>query len=790
MAGPKPTDQYNPVATVAPETSTQNDTFSVHATPEDMGAQVGQAIQKAGATTQELGQQSSELGISLQRMATEAKVSDMYANNYAPAAANLRANFDQLNDVDKVDGYKKYIDNLKDLNQQSVSNVDSPYGKQILSQLINRHIAGEIDGGRREATQAAIQARAQGDSALIYSNNNSAAAVYNDPQQVNKLNDINHSILVKAAVDNGIDVNTPAGKAQLGEALRKSTGDMATSMISSALTRGDAEQANIIRRSYAPMLPGYQQLYVDGVLHTENMRQSATQGMRSMVAGQPLPEVVGYPASSARAMVANTASLSGVNPNEALTVLQIETAGGRVMGARGTLGQDKASAGKPMADQAKALCDNYNIAKNAATSALGRQAQPWEAYTVYQQGTGGGAALLKADPNSKAVDAVAPFYKSRQMALSAIQDNGGNASMSASQFLQHLQDTWTQKAKEAGCNFSNTSAPGQQIVTPHQTGGPTMQPGATPVDTLKNWNDVAGQYRDKIDAMPLGPLRDAYMKQFDEKNKNYTYQAEAYKSNLRLGIEKTIGDPGFTDPAQLSLEQRSAAADVYGLPERIEHQADYNLSKKLGVNGKKFSPGYVGAEDRLFLPRNDPNAITDDSQLWQLVKSHDITKEDWKDLSDTLGHIQDPKGQAEVSQKTNAMNYVLDNIASRKERSDGNLALPPAIATRLQNARIAMQYADEDAIKEGRTTQQRYSPDSPYFIGNSAKNFLPTTSEKISAGSATVKPKAADDPAAIQSLDNEKTTLADLKTALDGKKISRATAETLAAKHKLAKSNQ
>lgn len=786
---PKPQDGYNPVPTVSPEVSSGNDYFSTRATPEDFGAQTGAALQKLGGTAGELSQKGLDLGIHFAQIATEAKVSDVYANQYAPAAADLRANYDKLNDADKVQGYDSYISGLKDLNKQFVGDQGSQYGQQILGQLIGRHISGEIDGAKREMVQATMQYKAQGDNSLMEANNQEAASVYNDPARVNQLNLMNHATIVKSAIDNGTDINTPEGQASIAEQQRIATGAMSVGMISRSLASGDAVSANKIRQAYAPMIPGYQQLYVDGVLHTENTRQSSVQGNTAMKAGEPSPELVGYPSSQIRATVADTAHASGIDPNEALTVLQIESAGGQQLGSRGTLGQDTASAGKSVAEQAKALCDNYNAAKVKATDFLGRPAQPWEAYTVYQQGVAGGPALLGADPKSKAVDILAPLYSNRAKALSAIQDNGGNASMSVADFLGHEQQVWTQKAKEAGCNFSSTTTPGAQILVPHQTSGETVQPSATPMQALENWNKVYPGYRDQVADVPLGPLRDAREKLLQEDNQRYNQQAEAYKTNLRTEVEKTITNPGFTDPAQLPLEQRTAAAEIYGLPEHIEHTADYNRSKALGVNGKKYSPGYVSAEDRILLPRSDPQAITDSSQLWGLVKSGDINKEDWKDLSDTITQIQDPKGQAEISQKSSAMNYVLDNIMPAKTRALGFAT--PEMSTRLQNARIAMQQADEDAIKEGRTAAQRYSPDSTYYIGNAAKNFIPTTAQKINAARTTPPPAGTvDDPVTIKAIDTDKANLVDIKAALAAKKITRATAESIAAKHNLIRVNQ
>lgn len=67
----KPDDQYNPVPSVSPQTGAPNDYLSVRANSNTFGANVGGAIEKAGAQEQQGIQQTIDLGIQRQGMLNE-----------------------------------------------------------------------------------------------------------------------------------------------------------------------------------------------------------------------------------------------------------------------------------------------------------------------------------------------------------------------------------------------------------------------------------------------------------------------------------------------------------------------------------------------------------------------------------------------------------------------------------------------------------------------------------------------------------------------------------------------
>lgn len=78
---------------------------------------------------------------------------------------------------------------------------------------------------------------------------------------------------------------------------------------------------------------------------------------------------------------------------------------------------------------ARYTADNINLLKTK----LGRDPTPGEMYLAHQQGPAGAAALL-ADPQARATDVLAKFYKHPATALQAIKLNGGTPDISAGDF--------------------------------------------------------------------------------------------------------------------------------------------------------------------------------------------------------------------------------------------------------------------------------------------------------------------------------------------------------------------
>lgn len=91
--------------------------------------------------------------------------------------------------------------------------------------------------------------------------------------------------------------------------------------------------------------------------------------------------------------------------------------------------------------------DHWLAAGNTARRALGRDPTPADQYVAYQQGVGGGGALLNpANADQPAWEVLVPFYRreygerAEQVAKRAVTGNRGTLNMTAAQFAQHIRD--------------------------------------------------------------------------------------------------------------------------------------------------------------------------------------------------------------------------------------------------------------------------------------------------------------------------------------------------------------
>lgn len=710
---------FNPSPSGVPETGAGNDYLNVHATPEDFGGQIGQAAESLGKNVQQVGAEGQQVATQFAEMATQAKVNDDYANKYAPAAADLRQKFDMLRGQDKVAGYDDYIGGLQNLNKNFTGAYDNnPMGKHLMGGLIDRHVAGEIDGAKRELVQSQKDFSDQSTYSMIKANNDYAAQNYNNIPLVNDVAARNDNHILLQAIHNGHDPNDPQSAALIEEQQKQVKGDMAHDMIYRATSAGDVNSANQIRADMTPVIPGYKQIAIDNFLHGENMRQTGVQATQALVNGQPLPPVVGAPPSQVQAMVANTAQTSGVDPNAALTVLRIESSNGQNLGTRGTIGQDKESAGKPLDAQSQALCDNLKKAGDQATTALGRPTEGWENYAVYQQGAGGGVALLKAmqnNPNAKAVDVLEPLYPDAKQAFDAVTKNGGNATMSVSDFLGHIKQLYTDNGTRANCDFNGTQNPGDAITAQHQQSGATVQPGASPMQSQLNFESKAPDILERINAIPNTEVRAGVMKQFQAERQKHNESATAYKNVLVNQAGQLGVNPNFTSSDQIPPEMRAAlTTDAPQTLTYLEKRAEDNAKKGAGEitkDQKEYGGGFKDALNDVW-----DGKVTSKDQLHDYVANDKITMAGYDRLEKELvTPKEDPvKKASEQNMQKAAFNTIELQITHGMKSN-------PTAQNKWASTLPALYQAIDERNARKVPPGQYYDPNNKEFIGNDVK---------------------------------------------------------------------
>lgn len=136
---------------------------------------------------------------------------------------------------------------------------------------------------------------------------------------------------------------------------------------------------------------------------------------------------------------------------------------------------------------------------------LGRAPNEAEAYLAWQQGPAGAAALLK-NPNKRAIDAIAPFYKNAALARDAIVNNGGNVNMSAGDFAQKWMSRFKPQPEGLGGQIKERFRQGDDIARRVDAGE------INPVHGMFQYGGkvIAGGVNDALGAAAMAVTPDGY----------------------------------------------------------------------------------------------------------------------------------------------------------------------------------------------------------------------------------------------------------------------------------------
>lgn len=713
------------VPTVTPEVSgfVGGRAMDARANPDEFGANIGEAVSTLGKIGQEQSQKYAQ-------MFSEAKVNDDFANKYAPAAAQLRSQYDQLQGQDKVSGYDKYISGLQTLNKQFVSSQPGVYGQNIMSGLVDRHVSNEIDGAKRELVESQKQFSIQAQMDKIKTGNETAADNYNDPQSINNAILTNNSHAIIHADNNDMDLTHPDTQAYIQQTANTFNADLASRCINRACSVGDVSGAHSIRASMSSVIPGYQQNHIDNVIRTQSMQQLGVQGVNSIKNGQSTPSPAGIPPVLVRSAVANDAQSKGIDPNLALTTTQIESDMGVNLGTRGDIGQTgkpASSVEEQASNQNEALKKSVDTARNT----LGRDPQPWESYAVYQQGASGGPALLKADPNAKAVDVLRPLYNNPKTALEAVTKNGGDATMTAGDFLNHIQKTYEKKQQWAQCEIpSDGSSLGDKINDAHAITSPTAQPAVSPRQALINYDAKYSGWVQQASQIPNIETRNRLLDAFQKDHEVMERSASAYSKTLVDQAHKIGADPNFTSMDKIPPEVASALMeDNPGMMNKyLPDIANQNLARQSGVSTKdmkEYGQNFYSLMQKIHSdsPPSQkeilsylPNPSSGQRGSLTLAGYHELLKEF-------------PNGAEDSAVKKQKAD-VFKNLHSQMVMT-GNGFYDSQGESRWLTGQIRLNDAYKKGINDGMKPEQLLDPESKDYIGNAIKGLQRTPTQQV-----------------------------------------------------------
>lgn len=751
---------YNPTPTVSPSLEGTGASYqSSNASPAAFGAGIGQAEEQLGSTAEDISK------VYMQR-ANEANANDKIVNDWAPTTTALSQSYYSKQGKDAVAGFQPYIQGLQDARAKLLEN-STPAESAILNQYMTRHIAQEYDGAMRHQVQQMDVYEDHMSNAFVGAQTDYAVNAGSNPDMISTAIQSGSARIQMHGLDRG--QSPEVIKQQQDEFIGKTT----QAVVSSALTRGDIAFANSFYAQNKNSIPGAQQVEIDKTLHAENMRTFGDQAAIAIINGTPIPHTpTGADTTDVKSIVAGAAQKSGVDPNASLMISGIETNFGQNLGKRGDIGQTGLPAANKQ-EEAQNLVAAQKQAQAAADKVVGGTAAPWQMYTVYQQGVGGGVALLKPEnANLKAIDVISQYYKNPKDALSAIQGNGGNATMTASQFTDMLKQKCDTIYGQVKCD---TATPNGQpidlskaIVDPHQTSGLTLQPAATPVKALQQFDAQYPNMLQQAQAIPNIDQRNAVTQSLEEKHRIFQTASSAWKNQFSGKIQDIVTSPDFTSmsDARLTPELRSAMSDDPAMLTMARSMAKANFEASQGKDVGKLGDAYWGTFKQI-----NSGQITNISQLNELAGTG-LTREGLTQAKKDLEDMSSPEGTAESEMRK----QFFANAKAQISGTDEGLHIKDPKGEELYLKFMAQAIPAIAKAKADKTPiADIYNPESSSYVGKSIATFKRPMSQWVG--------DMMQDGVGGVAGDVDTSTAKGLIAAVQSGKMSRADGEALAIKN-------
>lgn len=522
----------------------------ISADPSAFGAGIGAAEQNLGAKTEQLG--DTGIGIATQQQAIQNRSASLDAMNsfqdftrqqlFLPKDPNATA-FYSLKGQAAVDGVNGVAKSIEDQRASIMAGLDNDAQRLTFDRQSRTYTNSVLTQMGRHTLEQRQVAQDQVSQAAVSSNTADAVSNWNDPTKFQSALAAGQTAIIDQGQRNGWD---PAVTNQrLAENKSQLFGTVANTM-----SQTNPQMAWDFYNMHKGSMLGPDQVALEGRLRPQLLNWSSRRDADGITGGA----TNGAPLAPT---IISQAVQQGVGASLALTAAKIESNMGQAQDRPGADPQGvfqmtadtwAARGGTPAnrADPNKQIelgVANLKHSQDVASQALGRPADDWQTYMTHQQGDGGGAALLKADPSQSAVAALAPAYKGNTaQATQAITANGGNAGMTAGQFLATWQSRYAQQAASV---VSTANAPAAADVRQNVAG----------------WLDQARTLRD-----PFGQDNPVYQDQVASRIRarvgEIEYgQAQQERSNRETLLGAAMGMPSAaTGPSQAVAPDGTAPA--------------------------------------------------------------------------------------------------------------------------------------------------------------------------------------------------------------------------------------
>lgn len=231
-------NDYNPVQTVAPQTSSPDNYLSVRATPDAFGAQVGEATQRLGATVQQAAANQMDVQIAKQKLFNDAAVANK-ETELNSQFGDINGWYKSLENQEAVAAYPEAQKRLQKVRQDLRTQLPNDAARRSFDLIAARTEGFELrDLGGHRATQEKSYVRKSNEALRQnFIDQFTRPEIAVDDRQSGYIEGSIKNVNEKIVQDYGWDLNTKEGQTVLA-AENDKTADLVWTNITKALAFG------------------------------------------------------------------------------------------------------------------------------------------------------------------------------------------------------------------------------------------------------------------------------------------------------------------------------------------------------------------------------------------------------------------------------------------------------------------------------------------------------------------------------------------------------------------------
>jgi hypothetical protein len=659
-----------------------------NATAETFGAGIGRAQSALGANLERLGGVLVDHGIRVKEEQNAAEATDLYLKADI-ALAEKRNVFSSLEGKNAVDALPQYLKDVQQLGDEYAKGASNDKVRQRFAQNFARQQGFAVtEGGRYAAGQ-----RKRYESGLTLSLRQSAeqeAVAYAD-DDVRFLNaaDLTDQSVKQQAMQEGWS------EEQTNLELRKSRSNIWEKRLA-VLSIKEPIRANEIYQGAKDQIDGISRVRIEQHINAGLVNQGARKIADSVVSKPvELPQQDRAP-DNMDTYLARTAQVeSGGNPT---------TPGGGMYQFKG------ATAKKYGVTDASTVAEQTEAARRLATdnvvslqTSLGRDPSQSELYLAHQQGAAGASALLR-NPDVPAIDALAPLYPSRAVAMAAITGNGGSPNMTAGEFarLQQSRFDGAQANARGVPSAAQDEYVQQRMMAEARARAEAISPGNQQLSDAAAQR-TAAQYDEQI----KGP-----------RVERERLQREAERAE-KARVE-ALDNAMFTELYKGKLTPDAVMRQDIPRPLK-EHYLTLieKANKETDSDAHKYGPAFSTVFSLINRPSDDPNRLADERKVDAML-GNGLTMEGVKAARAEIQGKKTLEGSAESEMKSAFTKSMRQAISGENE------------LLRIKDPKGDQLYADfltyflpkyADSRRSGKTPAELFNSQSPEYLGKILPQF-------------------------------------------------------------------